>query len=82
MEIINSKETKVEMSKRCRIPVTLKDKCPNCSTEIIKDYSEDDYLMYPLTNKPFVNTFSCPECMHEWKAPKNLVLRISLEEDE
>jgi len=81
MEIINSKKTEVEMSKRCYIPVTIKDKCPICSTEVIKDYSEGEYLMNPITNRPFTHTFCCTECDHEWDAPKKLVLRICLHEE-
>lgn len=78
MKIINSDTTEIQMKKRCHIPVTLKDRCPNCKNEITVNLSKGAYLSYPSPNEPFNYSFSCSECGHEWES-EIIVLKVTLE---
>lgn len=80
MEIINSDTIEVTQDKRFYFPAIIKDTCPKCQQEIVKDFSKSEYLAYTPTNKPFFFNFYCEECEHEWTSLKQIILRVKLEE--
>lgn len=52
--------------KRCYLPLTITDECPECGEEVEHDCSGPTYLSYPTLNVPERETFGC-ECGHEWE---------------
>ncbi len=81
LTIVNSNEIMVELDKRTPLPVVVSSTCPGCGATCSRDYSGDDnYLSYPVTNRPLKVSFS-HECNDtettEWFYMA--VLRVSLE---
>ncbi len=63
--------------KRFYLPgVTIKDNCPKCGVELIKDFSNGEYLSYPTAGKPEKIHFWCEECDEEWSG--EVILDINL----
>jgi hypothetical protein len=58
------KEIPLEV-KRCYVPLTITDECPECGEEAERDYKQA-YFSYPTLNVPLCQTFEC-ECGHEWE---------------
>jgi len=77
MKVTVNKDAAVELDvKRFYVPgVMLTDDCPKCGERYARDLG-DDYLSYPVANRPFDFTVYC-ECGHEWTA--KLILRLSVE---
>ncbi len=53
--------------KRFYLPAEIKARCPECGSEVVKDFDQD-YLMYPTANKKFAVTIYCDggESGHEF----------------
>lgn len=79
-EILND-DDQVGLDKRFYAPVRIRSKCPKCG-EVVTDNLSENYLSYPVTNKPFVfSMYHYNEKLeedHDWKVGP-VVLRVYLE---
>jgi hypothetical protein len=69
--------------KRCYVgDAVIKVKCPDCKTNLERDYSEYDYLSYPEVGE-YTENFWCTECDCEFILPMNIKsATITIEYDE
>lgn len=78
MEKIEVKKTFEIEVKRFHLPIIIKRKCPNCSSDCELDLNSD-YISYPIINKKERITFYCDGCNINFEVDS--ILRISLEVD-
>lgn len=63
--------------KRFYLPAVLTCDCPACGVPAVCDM-ENDYLSYPMANKPFDQGLCCRECEHEWNVSLTLTVRVEV----
>jgi hypothetical protein len=63
-------------SKRCYIPAEFDWECPHCGSKQVHDLG-DDYLSYPMVNKPNDVHMSCDNCYEE--STTECTIRMSIE---
>ena len=87
MRIENNKSTGLSLDmKRCYLPITIHDKCPECGKEIAKNLATD-YLSYPELGRPTKVTMyhydegdaedGSDDVEHEWSV--KVVIRVTAE---
>lgn len=64
--------------KRFRAPYRIEGACPKCGTNYVRDFSEDSYLSYPVTDEVTEFSGHCRECGYEWPLAVRLTVKLTL----
>jgi C4-type Zn-finger protein len=68
MKTLIGKVTDELEEKRFYFKGKIKVKCPNCKTQMVRDF-EDDYLSYPQIGEMDELSYCCEKCDKEWVMP-------------
>lgn len=82
MIITKVEDSGIEMEKRCHIPYVVSATCPKCGADNEVDYTDPDYLSYPIIGGKVVIGVWCSngECENEGRTfdSKEFILDVVL----